>query len=289
MQSINKCIGVLCLVAVVLATGTASVHGDGEAMVDHHATLPASLEQYYPPVSPAPAYLLAMMSMSHPFSAIVSDALEGDLDHVAGDFDAFKKAYLGAAAMVPEWTDRYPIEPVDRLAEAVATRDMSQIMPAVEAVGAVCHSCHLSTMAPVQHRFHWGRFADITLTDPLSGADVSYARLMLMMETNFSGIGADLAQGQIENARAQFAGFKSRFDTFGDACMVCHETERHYYVSDDIDTLIAALESELAKPEVDAARAGELMQSIGRESCSKCHLVHIPAAYAQQAARAHSR
>jgi hypothetical protein len=157
----------------------------------------------------------------------------------------------------------------------------------VESVGAVCHSCHQAHMPRVQQKYRWGNFGDIALTDPLSKQDVSFAQLMLMIQTNFEGITNDLAQGQDAEAAQQLAGFQARFQEMSEACGKCHDSERLYYISADITELISGLQTELARPTVDPTAVGELLLTIGQESCSKCHLVHIPAAYSQQLSDPH--
>jgi len=287
MKSSVAVIGLVCVAGAFVLFNCASVASNEQKAEIAGSALPASLEDLYPPRSSAPTYLLNMYGLARTLSGTVGDVLEGDMENARSNFEAFKKAYTDNSALIPEWQAWYPIEPVERLGAAIASADPAKIMPAADEVGSVCHSCHLTYMAPVQHKFRWDDFAGIAVTDPLSGEQVSFARLMLMMSTNFDGIAGDLAQGQKENALSQFAGFSARFEAMANACTICHESERHYYVSEDISDLIAGLQGELSKPEVDMGIVGKLIQSIGQESCSKCHLVHIPAAYSQQATVKH--
>lgn len=251
------------------------------------AHLPASLDNFYPPKNPAPAYLLAMLDLARPFSGMVADVMEGDMPNAQANYEAFKKLYVQTSAMIPEWKEAFPLEAVDQLGTALAGGDPGQIMPAVEAVGGTCHNCHLKSMAPVHQKYRWNDFGEIVVTDPLSGQDVKFAQLMMMMETNFTGIGNDLQQDQPEAAQKHFDGFNARFKAVSEACMICHDTDRHYFVSKDVTDMIAGLQAELNQPQADMGKIGGLLASIGNESCSKCHLVHVPAAYGQYALRAH--
>jgi len=287
MKSSVAVIGLVCLVGASIILIAACSNGTGHQAESPKLALPASLNDYYPPKNPAPAYLLAMLDLAKPFSGMVCDALEGDIGNARSNFELFKKAYIENSTVIPEWKQKYPMEPIQQLGAVIKSGDPSKIMPAVDAVGAVCHSCHVTYMAPVHQKYRWDDFGDILLTDPLSGQDVSYAGLMLMMQTNFDGIANDIGQGQHENALRQFAGFKERFQAVSEACMICHDTERHYFVSDEITDLISDLQAVLNKSEVDMGQVGGLLQTIGNESCSKCHLVHIPAAYGQQNMKAH--
>ncbi|HSH00123.1 MAG TPA: hypothetical protein VLB27_08740 [candidate division Zixibacteria bacterium] len=277
----------VCVVGFFIVLTTGTVNRAGQPVDNSSHALPASLAQYYPPNTPAPAYLLAMHDLARPFSGVICDVQEGDLENARQNFSAFRDVYAEVAGMIPEWSSAYPTEPLATLETALTGGDPAAVMPAVAAMGAVCHNCHVRTMAQTQQRYRWDRFGDIALTDPLSGRDVGFAELMLMMEVSFQGIANDLAQDQLENARAQFDGFAARFAEVAEACAFCHETKRTYFVSEDITGKIATLRGELEKPEIDGNVVEGLMQSIGQESCAKCHLVHIPAAYGQQMAEVH--
>lgn len=287
MKSSVVVVGALCLAGALVLLISAGVDGSSQQEASVKVTEPASLANFYPPKSHAPTYLLSMLRLSQPLSSMVCDLLENDVENARLNFETFKKAYIENSEMVPEWKSMYPLEPVEQLGAAITSGDMSKIMPATDAVGAVCHTCHVTNMVPVQLKYRWENFGDIVMTDPLSEQDVSYARLMLMLETNFQGIGNNAAQGQNENALRQLAGFNARFQAMSESCMICHDSERHYYVSKDITDKISALEAELSKPQIDMGAVGGLLKFIGNESCAKCHLVHIPAAYGQQLAKMH--
>lgn len=91
------------------------------------------------------------------------------------------------------------------------------------------------------------------------------------------GIGIDLQQGQVENAKLQFQAFNARFQTFKETCQECHSTERTYYVDDETQAMINKLGEELDKPDINMEKVGRLTQGIGMGSCMPCHHVHTPA------------
>lgn len=287
MKSSVVVVGLVCVAGAFVVLSSNPVTGSEPRTQEVAIILPESLDDFYPPENPAPAYLLAMLELDRSFSGMVADALEGDLPNARANFDAFKELYVKTAEMIPEWKTAYAMEPVEALGQAIASGDPGHIMPAVDAVGHTCHSCHLQSMVPVQQKYHWERFSDLTLIDPLSGRDVSFAQLMQMLETNFTGIGNNLQQGQPENARMQFEGFQQRFQAMSEACMMCHDTERKYFVSEDIADLITSLKDVLGQEAADMPKFGGLMKAIANESCEKCHLVHLPAAYSQFVTRPH--
>lgn len=273
---------VVALCLIVLVALAVEGAGDKKAPNTEAATfLPSSLDNLYPPNAPGPMYLLAMFDMATPFSGIVSDLFEGDMANSHDNFEKFREQYIAVSKMVPEWETRFPIGPIDALAQAMKTENPGMIMPAIDNVGVLCHNCHVLATPAAQHRYSWGDFGMITVTDPITGTDYPFARFKLMMETDFSAIGTDLKQGQPENARQRLAGFEKRFTALKEVCSTCHDTERKYFVDDNITGMIGQLKAKLGEPNIDPQAVGRLLQGIGQESCTKCHLVHVPAAYAK--------
>jgi hypothetical protein len=153
-------------------------------------------------------------------------------------------------------------------------------MKAFAEVGESCHRCHVEAMVPVQQRYRWGDFGALTVKDPLSGADTGYAQFKKYLATNLAGIAVDLKQGQAENARKQFEGFKARFRALGDSCQGCHEGKTIAFAGRDVQNALEEMGKALGGKTVDAEAVTGLSRKIGGESCSKCHLVHVPAALA---------
>lgn len=246
------------------------------------APLPASLEALYPPNAAAPVFLLSMFEMNNPLAGIVVDLFEGDLDHAKANFEKFRTQYLATSKLVPEWQKAYyPLKPVEELGTALQTNDRNQVMAAIGNVGMVCHNCHTANMVKVQQKYQWPDFKLIAVNDPLTNQGVDYPTLMQYLNANFTGIGVDLEQGQVENARKQFQGFNARFQALKESCGSCHNTERKYYVDESVQSLIAKLGQALEASSIDPKLVAELSQGIGKENCAKCHLVHLPAAYAK--------
>ena len=175
--------------------------------------------------------------------------------------------------------------PLNDLGVALKTGDPGKVMAAFEPVGKVCSDCHLANQSRVYYKYHWGDFHGIKIMDPLTQQEVSFAQLMLFLETSFTGIAVNLEQGQKENALKQFQGFQARFQAMEETCMNCHDTERHYYVDQSVKAMIDKLGQALDASPVDPKQIRMLTQGIGMESCFKCHLVHVPAAAAQMRQR----
>lgn len=249
--------------------------------VHREVPIPDSLDQFYPPVAGKPVYLLNMLKLDTSFSGIVVDVMENDLKGAGDNFAEFRSQYLEAAKMIPEWKEFYAVEPVEKLGSVLKTKDRAKIMEAFGEVGKACHECHVQTMARVQQKYRWGNFGEISVEDPLTRETTDYSHFKKYLATNMAGISVNLRQGQSENARAQFQGFKKRFQALKGSCQNCHDGESRYYIDQDIDNLIVKLEQALQSPKIDPEAVNALIQGVGRESCSKCHLVHVPAALAK--------
>jgi cytochrome c556 len=243
-------------------------------------SLPASLDSFYPPQSGQPVYLMSMLKLETYFSGIAADIMDNDIQGARNSFDEFRAQYMKILEMVPEWKGYYPVGPVDKLGAQLKEGDPGQVMEAFGQVGGICHECHISTMVQAQQKYHWGDFGTVKVTDPLSRESVDYALFKKFLSTNFAGISVNLGQGQPEQARKQLAGFRARFQALKGTCENCHDQENKYYVDENVEKTLDSLEKALSSTKVDPQAAGALVQSIGRQSCSKCHLVHVPAAMA---------
>jgi hypothetical protein len=277
--------GLPLLLAGILA-GVILLHGAGghrcEAAEGARGTtpLPASLDDFYPPIADRPVYLLGMLGLETSYSGIAVDLMEDDLDGARGTFEEFRRKYRETAAMIPEWREKYPEEKVIELGRALAAGDKGLAMNAFAAVGDACHRCHAAAMVPAQQRYRWGDFGRLTVPDPFRGATAGYPQFKRFLSANLAGITNNLKEGQAGNARKQFEEFRARFQALKGSCRGCHEKESRYFVDRDVQDTIEELGRTLERRTVAADAATSLVQRIGRESCSKCHLVHLPAARA---------
>lgn len=244
---------------------------------------PAALEALYPPNAPAPVYLGRMIQLSMPFAGVMVNLMEGDFANAATSYEKFKAEYAAVSKLVPEWEKDYPLEPVNRLGAALASGDQGKVMAAMDGVGKVCHDCHTLNMPAVHYKYHWKDFKSIQVFDPLLEQDIDFQFFMTALETSFSGIAVNLAEGQVDNARKNYDGLVLRFETLEATCAQCHDTERKYFVDAGsravLDQLGEALRASAPNPETVKG----LHQKIGMGTCHSCHLVHVPAALTQMA------
>ncbi len=249
------------------------------------ARVPATLDAFYPPAVERPVYLFQMLSLDEAFAGIVVDLSEDDLTGAKDNYELFRARYAEVRALVPEWESYYPMEPVERLGEAFAAGSPDGLMAAFGKVGQTCHHCHQSTMVPVQQRYHWGDFGDLELEDPLRREAIAFSQFKQSLSANLTGIRVDLRQGQPENALRQFDAFKARFAALSESCLHCHERDDLPFTDREVQRTVEQLGQVLRESQPSSEATARLIQAIGEESCSKCHLVHVPAAVARAATR----
>ncbi len=244
---------------------------------------PASLDNFYPPKSPAPVFQIGMIELAGAMTGIGVNLFESDFPNAAAQYEKFRAKYSELAKMIPEWTDRYPMAPVDKLGAALKGGKQEDVMAAIGEVDQVCSRCHIASLTKVQHKYHWPDTRDMMIDDPVTGQTVPYRQYMHFLAMSFEGIAVNLQEGQPQNAAKLHADFDRRFQTLRESCGNCHNTERNYYVDESVQGMIAELGQAIASPTPDPQRIQGLSMGIGQESCFKCHLVHMPAALSKAA------
>jgi hypothetical protein len=276
---------VILLSTLFVAVPCALLAGQASGADADASSVPRSLDAFYPPLAKQPVYLLGMLDLESYFSGIAADVMEGDLGGARDNFEEFRKKYVSAREMVPEWAPYYPQRPIEELAAAFDGSDRTLIMQAFGEVGKTCHQCHLSKMVPVQQRFRWGDFSSVAVKDPLTGEVLPFPQFKKLLATSLTGIGVNLRQGQTDKALRQFEGFRARFQGLRQSCRSCHDRDSRHYVDEEAQVRIEALGRALGDRDATPGKLSSLLQEIGRESCSKCHLVHVPAAFAKAEGR----
>ncbi|RME45222.1 MAG: hypothetical protein D6791_11280 [Chloroflexi bacterium] len=266
----------------------AEIEAEKQALQEQNALLkelagppPASIAQYFPPEAPGPIWLFEMFTLAGAFDGMIADMQQQDMEGLQANFEAFKAQYTKLAGMMPEWSHRFPMEPLDNLEAAIASGNPAQIGPAFGQVGGVCGSCHLVNQVKVMQQYHFKDFGTVEGVNPLSGESIGWLDYMFGMSGTFGAIGADLQQGQLDAARQDFQAFQALFSNLPELCKACHDTERTYFVDASVQGLVAQLGEALQADAPDPQQVGELIGAIGSESCLRCHLVHKPAAMAK--------
>ena len=276
---------IICALFVVAACGPnlkpqlEKLEKENKILKEMAGPLPASLDNYYPPQSSAPIYMVDMFSMSTPLFGILADLQENDLAGAMANFDAFKSEYLRIRIMVKEWTEKFPLDVVDSLDLALSEGNPGKIGNAMSLVGNSCTSCHLISQIKAQQKYHWPDFDGLTIDDPVSGRMTSWHEFMMNISVAFSGISTNLQQGQLENAKKNFQTFSNQFSVMAESCNGCHNTPRAYYTDENVRNMIKDLGNALAVSSPDQNVIQQMVTTIGNEGCVKCHYLHMPSSF----------
>jgi len=153
-------------------------------------------------------------------------------------------------------------------------------MPAVQAVGRVCHECHARSMGPGQLRFRWGDFHEVVAVTK-TGEEHEWSKLMRELDLAMAGILVDARQGPGREGREHFARFEARFLAMEDGCARCHAgSPRAYFVDERVKGLVRDLGTALDAEQRTWARSRTLSTDRDDELRS-LPLVHVPAALAR--------
>ena len=134
-------------------------------------------------------------------------------------------------------------------------------------------------MPEVWNHYNWKNFNDVMIRTPEGQLPWTAAKFKYLV-IGFDGIGLNIEKRDQTGAQQSFALFKSMFSNMTVACSSCHATERSYYVSEDIQAMISDMGANIASGNL--SRAEEIRQTIGMESCYKCHVLHTPAQLAKE-------
>lgn len=277
---------------VVIVAGFACIrmkHGDTAGKnhqcshcMGQEASIPASLDKYYPPASPQPVFFIGMLRMGMAMDGVMTDLMMKGPKGTAESFNRFKARYSEVSQMVPEWSGLYSMEKVDALGAALESGDGDRIMAAVGALGQNCDQCHFVNKPPVKYKYYWGNVDEITVTDPISKQTMPFMQFKHAFSADLSGIYNNVEDNNIEAARRHFAMFNARYQAFKEVCINCHDTERKYYTDQSSQEKVDMLGKALNAPNPDPNAIMGSFMDVGMNVCEYCHQIHQPAAYSRR-------
>jgi len=282
-------IGILC--SIVILIGISSCFNNKPEQ--NPRTLPTSLNKLYPPVSGTePVWLNHMKELAYPYEGIMIDVKENQLNLAIEHFNKMKALYQEVSHLVPEWTKLFPQEPIERLGKALKSGKIDEIQAAYDVLGRVCFDCHIENLPKVQHKYAWGQFHLLLVSDNLTNDIIKFSQYMKFMGMSLTAVSIDLEEGQVEQARKHFKDFNARFNNLESVCKNCHRKKdpetgiskvikRKYFVDENIQTQVALLGQLIETDQPDIIKIKQVSDEIATDSCYKCHLVHVPATYSR--------
>ncbi len=269
--------GLMVVVVIVAIIGLAAVLINQGNKPDTKNNLPPSLDQYYK--TQPPEYLIKKFGLGESLMGVIMNSQQGDLVNAKKSFIAFSKEYKDIADMVPEWRNYYDQKPVENLGTALDSGNVSAILGAAGGVAENCGRCHTENMPAVWNHYNWKNFNNVMISTPEGQLPWPAAKMKYLV-IGYDGIGVNIEKKDQTGAQQSFNLFRSMFNNMTTACSSCHATERRYYVSQDIQAMISDMGANIASGNL--SRAEEIRQTIGMESCYRCHVLHMPAQFAKE-------
>lgn len=235
--------------------------------------LPESLDRWY---DDQPIYLFKMFELGGLLMGVLVNTQQGDTANAKIAYQIFSSEYKNSSKMVPEWKKYYDVKAVNKVGDALETGDRNKTLASIEVVFQKCFSCHTAEKTKVFAKYHWKDFNDVKMRtvnpeQPETSWTEAKAKYLV---TGFDGTISNARENQQEAANKSFQQFKVMFKFMNDSCYSCHDTERKYYVSEDVMNLMNMAEEQIKSS--DLMNASNTMEQIGMISCYKCHVTHEP-------------
>ncbi|MFN3264737.1 MAG: hypothetical protein ACK42C_07545, partial [Aquificaceae bacterium] len=237
---------------------------------------PKSLDRYYPPQSQKMEYLSNMHTMSTAFHGITLNINEGKWERALEWANQLKRTYEESARMVPEWKDYFKPALADSLIRAVQSKNVDAVIRASRELGQTCNKCHQENQAVVKLYYHFPRYDNITLEDPVELQNLKTRDYMKKLSDSMKSLRIFLVQGEVAKAREHGDNFVERAKQLNTMCTKCHTSKasveslagREYLAA--LDNLQKALNA----PQVNRDVVFRHLSEVG-QYCYRCHNVHL--------------
>ncbi len=237
---------------------------------------PKSLEKYYPPRSQRMEFLSNMHTMSTALHGISLNINEGRWDKALDWASQLKKAYEESARMVPEWREYYKPVLADNLVKAVQSRNVDAVIKAMRDLGQTCNKCHQENQAVVKLYYHFPRYDNIRIEDPVELQELKVKDYMKKLSDSMKSLRVFLMQGDVAKAKEHGDNFVERAKQLNTMCTKCHTSKasiealagKDYLTS--LDNLQRALKAQQVNREAVFRQMSEIEQY-----CYRCHNVHL--------------
>jgi len=236
--------------------------------------LPDELSNYYPPKSEKMEFVELMHALSTSITGVVSNIREGDWENAEKWVKRLEENYLKIGKMVKKWDKLLKKDDMERLVDAVKSKDRSGSMMFVQNVGRSCVQCHKNYRLSAKIKFHSPNFKGTNIEDPVTGLEYSIEDYMKAMTNNMKMMRIHLIDGQKNKARKEGFDFIKRFEGMTQLCGDCHTNKKdeEIYFGVDAKKRITALREAVVNGEL--IKINKQLKWISQNNCSKCHNVH---------------
>jgi len=228
------------------------------------------------------AYTDAMLDLALTLGAAKSAVLGDDTAHAQAMAAKLRDQYTGVSHIVPSWSVWFPVKPLDDLDAALASgADLPTRERVMARIERRCTVCHVQFMFPVQARYQWHDFADVSVKDA-AGTKTSLHEIMLDLATTIGAIRSDVGADRLEQAESNYEHLRASFDLLEKACSECHDQPREYFIDARVKGRVLKVGGLVRRGSTATAEYDQLINDLHQESCFPCHQVHMPAAYMQE-------
>lgn len=244
---------------------------------------PASLDKYYPPKSQKMEYLSSMHQMSTAFHGVMVNVNQGAWDKAIEWANRLKKAYEDSAKMVPEWKDYYKPQLADSLVKAVQSKKVDDVVKYARELGQTCQKCHQENQAVVKLYYHFPRYDNISLEDPVELQPLKTKDYMKKLADSMKSLRVFLTQGDTAKAKEEGLNFVERALQLNTMCTKCHTSKASVeaLAGKDYTNALENLRKALSAPQINRDLVFKQLSEIG-QYCYRCHNVHLIPALVQQ-------
>ncbi|RME13067.1 MAG: hypothetical protein D6804_00780 [Aquificota bacterium] len=237
---------------------------------------PKSLDRYYPPQSQKMEYLSNMHTMSTAFHGITLNINEGKWERALEWANQLKRTYEESARMVPEWKDYFKPALADSLIRAVQSKNVDAVIRASRELGQTCNKCHQENQAVVKLYYHFPRYDNITLEDPVELQNLKTRDYMKKLSDSMKSLRIFLVQGEVAKAREHGDNFVERAKQLNTMCTKCHTSKASVESLAGMEYLAALdnLQKALNAPQVNRDVVFRHLSEVG-QYCYRCHNVHL--------------
>ena len=245
---------------------------------------PKSLDKYYPPQSQKMEFISNMHAMSVALHGINLNINEGRWDRALEWANQLKKAYEDSAKMVPEWKEYYKPDLADNLVRMVQSKNVDGVIKVSKDLGQTCNKCHQENQAVVKLYYHFPRYDNIQIEDPVELQNLKTKDYMKKLTDSLKSLMVFLSQGDMAKAKEHGDNFAERARQLTTMCNKCHtsKTSIEALAGKDYLTTLDNLQKLLGSQQVNTDMVFKNISEIG-QYCYRCHNVHLIPAMVQEA------
>ncbi len=237
---------------------------------------PKSLEKYYPPKSSKMEYLSNMHSMSTAMHGIQVNVNKGNWDRALAWARNLEKLYKESANMVPEWRNYYKVQAAEDLVKAVASKNTDRVVQSLRSLGESCSKCHAENQAFVKVYYHFPRYDNIKIEDPVELQELKTAEFMKKLSGSMKSLVVFLNDADFTGAQEEGRNFVERAKATNTMCSKCHTSRASIesLAGKDYLTLLDNLDKALSNPRQNREAILRYVSEVG-QYCYRCHNVHL--------------